>query len=88
MKIPAIKDVMREQAAFVKYEDGKLWYQIIYSDDAHTPRIFDFPVPINDVGGGSFGSHEKSLTLMRWVRKHIEYLNGAVEEFHDPSGKH
>lgn len=83
MKIPAIKDVMREQAAFVKYEDGKLWYRIVWEDN-----IFDFPVPVNDAGGGEFGPAEKVLTLMRWVRKHIEYLNGAVEEFHDPSGKH
>lgn len=77
MKIPAIKDVMREQATFVKYEDGKLWYQIIYKSDGMT-ALFDFPVPVDDAGGGSFGSSERALTLMRWVRKHIEFLNAAV----------
>lgn len=71
MKIPTIKEVMREQAKFVKYEDGKLWYQIIWGDN---PALFDFPIPVDDAGGGSFGTSEKALTLMRWIRKHIEFL--------------
>lgn len=78
MKIPAIKDVMREQANFVRYEDGKLWYQIIYTE-RNTQIVWDFPIPVDDAGGGSFGTVEKALTLMRWVRKHIEFLNEVVQ---------
>lgn len=82
MNVPTIKDVMREQAKFVKYEDGKLWYQIIWTGEDRA-YLFDFPIPVTDAGGGSFTTVEKALTLMRWIRKHIEYLNGAVEENRD-----
>jgi len=42
--------------------------------------LFDFPIPVSDAGGGEFGSSEKATTLMRWIRKHIEYLTEAVSE--------
>lgn len=83
MKIPTIKEVMHEQARFVKYRDGKLWYQIgwleggAYSGGA--PHIFDFPIDIRgEDASGEFGSSERAVTLMRWIRKHIEYLNGVI----------
>lgn len=84
MRIPSIKELMREQARFVKYQDGKLWYQILYTEGgAYTggsPHLFDFPVPIDDSGGGEFGKSEKAVYLMRWIRKHIEYLTEAQNE--------
>lgn len=93
MKLPTIRDLIHDQAKFFKYQDGKLWYQIIWSgeEDAiseasglpykrKTVHLFDFPVPIDDAGGGEFGTIEKPITLMRWIRKHLEYLNGALAE--------
>ncbi len=84
MRIPTIKELMHEQARFVKYENKKLWYQILYTEAAGgkqtngTPHIFDFPIDIYDAGGGEFGSSERAITLMRWIRKHIELLTEAV----------
>jgi len=75
VRIPEVKELMREQAKFVKYQDGKLWYQILYTEGgAYTggrPRLFDFPIDVtgNDASG-EFGSNEKAITLMRWIRKH------------------
>lgn len=84
MRVPTIKDVMHEPCVFTRYEDGKLWYQISYAYRGTTDLMyhgsFDFPVPVNDVGGGSLGLSEKAVTLMRWIRKHIEYLNKAIAE--------
>lgn len=83
MRVPTIKELMREQCKFFKYHDGKLWYQIIYgySDRGREYIIqWDFPVPVNDIGGGEMGSTEKAITMMRWIRKHIEYLNKALTE--------
>jgi len=84
-------DLAREQATFVKYEDGKLWYQIIWVDDNHPlggpdgrTVLFDFPIDVNDAGGGAFGHVEKGLYLMRWIRKHLEYLKAAQSEAKEP----
>lgn len=84
MKLPTIRDLIHDQAKFFKYQDGRLWYQIIWTEKegptAGTPFLFDFPIPVDDAGGGEFGTIEKPITLMRWIRKHLEYLNGALAE--------
>lgn len=72
MKIPTIKEVMHGHCDFVKFEDQKLWYSVDWAYGT-----FDFPIPTDDVGGGSFGLTEKAITLMRWIRKHIEYLTSC-----------
>lgn len=35
-------------------------------------KEFQFPVPISDTGTGIFPNKLKTITLMRWVRKHLE----------------
>lgn len=83
MKVPTVKQIVRNnQACFLKYQDGKLWYYVLYSedDDYKKPRQFDFPIPVDDAGGGQFLSSDKAITFQRWIRKHIDYLNAAVAE--------
>jgi hypothetical protein len=80
MKVPTVKQVVRNnQARFLKYENGNLWYYVLYSedDDYNKPRQFDFPIPVADAGDGAFLSSDKAITYMRWIRKHIDYLNEA-----------
>lgn len=79
MKLPTVNQLVREQAKFVKFCDGNLWYQIIWVEDGLLGGLFDFPVPVSDTDGGEFGSSEKSIYLMRWIRKHIEFLTEAQE---------
>lgn len=91
MKIPIdIKQLVREQAQFIHFEDGKLWYSITYStgvrsidvcgDGYDVPAIFEFPVPIEETAGARFLRSDKGLFFMRWIRKHIEFLNAARVE--------
>ena len=44
--IPEIKDVMHGKAMFDGYEDGKLWYRIMWFDNGF-PKNFEFPVPVD-----------------------------------------
>ncbi len=83
MRVPNIKEVMHDPCMYLRYESGNLWYQISYtyhSDDKAYHALFDFPIPVNDTGEGTFGLIEKPVTLMRWLRKHIEYLNSVIKE--------
>lgn len=80
MKLPTVKQLVRENAKLVRYRDGNLWYQILWSqDDSSFGGIFDFPVPVSDTGGAEFGSNERAIYLMRWIRRHIEFLTEAQE---------
>lgn len=93
MMLPRITQLMREQARFTHYEDGKLWYQILWNGEEdvtseasgrvyqrQTVSIFDFPIPVDDAGGGKFLSSDRAIAFMRWIRRHLEYLNGALAE--------
>ncbi len=84
MNLPTIKQLMHDKAEFVKYQDGNLWYRILYRIDVGRPHsfvydAFEFPIPIDDAGGGVFLPEDKSITFMRWIRKHLDYLKQSIE---------
>lgn len=81
MKLPRITQVAKGLAKFLRYQDGNLWYSVPWiEDDNSASHDFEFPIPVDDAGGGEFLPVDKALTFMRWMRKHLEYLNGALAE--------
>ncbi len=65
---------------FVRYHDGNLWYTVVRSAmDYHNPGapIFEFPVPISDIGNATFLAMDKAILFMRYIRKHLELLEEA-----------
>ena len=67
------------QANFKEYRDGNLWYTIEYKTSSlgvDTKKLA-FPVPIEDTKGAVFPANIKSITLMRWIRKHITLINSG-----------
>lgn len=73
MHIPETKDLVAngKRVTFMRYQDGVLWYRC---DDG-----FEFPVPVEDTGTGIFLPEDKALVFMRWIRKHVQFLKGAVQ---------
>lgn len=57
---------------FKCYSKGELWYI--------TDGGFEFPVPTEDAGDGIFLAQDKALLFMRYIRKHLDYLNQARHE--------
>lgn len=70
----SIKDMVAggKKVTFVHYRQNELWYT--------TECGFEFPVPIEDIGDATFMASEKAMLLMRYIRKHIEFLNKAKAE--------
>lgn len=67
-----IKDLVKDSLSdFTGYRDGELWYKST-SNTALGRVTFEFPVPTQDTGSGLFYANMKSITLMRWIRKHYE----------------
>ena len=66
-----LKDMVSgdKQVFFRYYQHGQLWYQ--------TECEFMFPVPIDDTGDGQFICIDKAIYFMRYIRKHIKYLEDA-----------
>jgi len=74
MKLPTIGELVKggKWAEFQRFDyEGNLWYSV---DD------FDFPIPPAESKGGVFKRNEKAINLMRWIRKHLEYLEEAIKE--------
>lgn len=73
--IPNIIDLVTgdQKVRFTHYVGGKLWYE-------HENTGFQFPVEIVDAGNGVFFVDDKALFFMRWMRKHIAFLEAAKAE--------
>jgi len=56
---------------FVFYRDRALHYE--------TEDGFIFPVPIDDAGSATFGTEEKALLLMRYIRKQLNVIEQAKQ---------
>jgi len=63
-----IKDHIKKNSTFEYYKDSALWFK---TEDTN----FIFPVPIADIGNATFNKTEKSLLLMRYIRKHIASIS-------------
>lgn len=69
----SIKDMVKDRkVTFSYYRENELWYT--------TECGFEFPVPISDVGNATFLCEDKALLFMRWIRKHLAYLEEAKQE--------
>ena len=64
-----LKDMVsnNKRVTFLRYQKGDLWYV--------TESGFEFPVPISDTGDAAFNPEDKALLFMRWIKKHIDYIN-------------
>lgn len=91
MRLPTVLELARGTATFQRYQDGALWYAIPWEEFRQgvfegeeraccETRLFEFPIQVSDAGGGEFLPQDKALTFMRWIRRHLEYLHGALAE--------
>lgn len=56
-----------KKAYFQHYRQGNLMYK--------TSDGFEFPVPVSETNDATFPAEIKAITLMRWIRKQVDYIN-------------
>ncbi len=61
-----LKKHIKGYSEFRYYRDNHLWYE--------TDTRLMFPVPIEDIGNATFCSVEKSMLMMRYIRKYLDSL--------------
>jgi len=64
-----LKTRVKAAVQFIFYRDGELWYRAVDG--------WQFPIPVVDTmnaqgGRPTFNAEERGMTLMRWIRKHME----------------
>jgi len=63
----AVFDHVQGISTFVYHVDGKLMYR--------TDTNIIFPVPVDELEGTHVGACEKSIVLMKWIRKYLEEID-------------
>lgn len=73
----SIKDMVKDgqKVKFLFYKSHELWYV--------TETGFEFPVPTYDTGDGTFLAEDKAMLFMRYIRKHVKFLEEAKKESTD-----
>lgn len=78
MSLTVSEFVKNQQLAnFTRYLDGNLWYEV---ENLNGNYNLEFPIPIEETKGGVFPSQIKAITLMRWIRSHVELINSGPNE--------
>ncbi|ACK77999.1 hypothetical protein RU820_05600 [Acidithiobacillus ferrooxidans] len=69
-----IKDMVKDgkKVRFTHFKENTLWYE--------TECGFSFPVPVEDTGTATFLPEDKAMLFMRYIRKHIAFLEDAKTE--------
>ena len=88
MILPRLIDMVRADWILTRYQDNTLWYQATISVYEPTdtalqhpkPQIMDVPIDLGDDTGGAFLRHMRGIELTRWIRRHHEALQKALEE--------
>ena len=78
-RLPNIKDCVLgddKRCTFVRFADDTLWYRCTNG--------FEFPVSVEEAKGGIFLPEDKASFFMRWIRKHLDFLNRALETENPP----
>ncbi len=70
----SIKDMVKDdkKVVFTRFKECELWYQ--------TECGFEFPVPVDDTGTATFLPEDKAMLFMRYIRKHIAFLEKSKIE--------
>lgn len=56
-------------AIFDSFRAGVFYYSIPHKI---TLKLYQFQIPVEDIGGATLKHKEKSVSMMRWIRKSIE----------------
>ena len=68
-EMPKVTDLVKDNntVKFAFYRSGVFYYIVIIPN-----HIYEFPVPIDDIGNATLHDTDKAITFMRWIRKAIE----------------
>lgn len=63
--------VKDNKVRFTHARKGNLWY-------VTENEQFEFPVPFADMADATFNSEDKAMFFMRWIRRHLNDVEGEM----------
>jgi hypothetical protein len=56
-------------AIFDSFRNGVFYYNIAHLKSSEK---YQFQIPIEDISGATLNAYQKSVSMMRWIRKSLE----------------
>ena len=68
MHTPSLKELVKENRVhFSYYRKGFMYYTV-----KHRDNLYQFPVPIDDIGDATLNKEDKAILFMRYIRKALD----------------
>lgn len=69
VEMPTLKELVKDgiRVQFNFYRNGVFYYIVVIPN-----HIYEFQVPLDDIGTATLHDYDKAITFMRWIRKSIE----------------
>lgn len=68
-----LKELVKNNiVTFSHYRQGYFHYDLIVQSSEAELDVYQFPVPIDDIGTATLMANDKAITYMRWIRKAME----------------
>ena len=64
-----LAELVKMNYTFSEYIQGKFIYE---ADD----KSFKLLIPLDEIGQGNLLCHEKGITLMKWIKQYIKFMEG------------
>ena len=70
----SIKDVVRSPnvVSFDFYRQGNFYYNVYNPNETPTGDVYQFAIPIEEVGDATFQSTDNAMFFMRFIRQALE----------------
>ncbi len=80
MQVPTIKQLVVNPGPvkFLRIKDSELWYGAPWVDSNGMTQVFQFPIPVDDLGGAALEAEDKPVRFMRWMRMHVNVISPLV----------
>jgi hypothetical protein len=67
--MPTVGELVKNdnRVKFEFFRSGNFYYTVTIPQ-----HVYEFPVPVEDIGNATIHSYDKAITFMRWIRKAIE----------------
>lgn len=74
MKNISIKEIVKNPniVKFDHFRQGKFYYNVYNPNETPEGTVYQFNVPLEEIGDSTFNGTDKAIYFMRFIRKSIE----------------
>ena len=70
---PSLKELVKEtRVVFSHFRAENFYYNVMREDNSPNEWVYQFPVPLDDIGNATMLAEDNGMLYMRWIRKAMD----------------